>query len=404
MKKYAGPLAFTVVFTLGAFELFLRLAWPQENMHLYEVKNDLIFNRAGFADVTAMRPYASLTQLRRFLGLKNEWDQDGAPVLKPFVVINSQGFREERPRIPREKTRMRRLINLGGSIGFGWPYPLEQTYLKRIEASRPDVETLNCSIIAANSPQLAKIYDRLCAGFDHDWVLMQVTLAPNAGVPDYLTIDFWGAEYRIHQSLWWTRRRALASPALTDRPLPRLVPPVEWTPETRRDIEDAYRPRLPLYDELHMVRFIENVFWLTPLRAANAPVIEAVMTLQKQPWYPEIVRQLFEAGDHPTLQAIEAVRARAAGRGARTLVMIFPNRYDLESGHAFSRPDVRWLMEALKKRGIPFIEPAAWFPGGAEGNYLPHDEHPTPRGYARMAEVIMTKIDALDSKERVNKR
>lgn len=405
IRRFAAPAVFSVLFAFVVLELFLRAVWPQENMHLYEIRDGMIFNRAGFSDRTAMRPYASLSQLRRFLGMNDPLMAKDAPILKPRIEINSQGFRDDRDAIPLKKTRPVRVVNLGGSIGFGWPYPLEDTYLKRLEKNDPRIETLNCSIIAANSPQLVRVYEKLCSPFEHDWVLMQVTSSPNAAVPDYLTIDFWGADYRVHQSLWWTRRISLVAPEeIARRAALELVPSVDWSDAGLvGTIEDAYAPALPLYDALHVVRLIENVFLLTPRRIEDAPVIRAVREMQGQSWYPGIVRQMFAAGDHPTLKAIERVNELSRARGARLVVMIFPNHFDAESGNAARREDLRALMDALGRRKIPFIRADEWFAPDEIGRaYLPQDEHPTPWGYGRMAEVIGAKLRSLE--QSVNER
>ena len=378
--------------SLLLIELLFRLCLPQENLYLYEVRNHVLVNRPFFSDRHAMRPELSLNRLRKLVHY--DTTTDFASYVAD-VETNSQGFRAPNDYSTEKKNQGLRILALGDSITFGWPFPVEKSYPSLMQIKIPESEVINCSVIGANTLHLEKIYAEECSKFQVDVVVLQITLTANRSIPDYFWSDFAGSDERLYSAVWSQKEESL-EPLQTQKPqgLPHLSLDMNHLSERQEKlISETYRPHLPLYRNFHFLRFIENS-WLVKIPQLDPLVRDISAYLQSPEGEAQVLANL-KKGIHPSLQVIQRLNQAVQARHARFLVVIIPNKLGLEN--VSTRPDLPLILQKLNESSIPVLDLSRELSSPArQGSYLPDDVHPNEKGYDWIAEKLSEKIRSLN--------
>lgn len=375
---------------LTAVELGLRLLWPQENIYLYEYVDGYVFNRPGFDDVFAMSPTASIERLRQCLPTWLVGEAQPSPFFKERIQTNADGMRDALRPANHERRQRYRVLNLGDSIGFGWPVPLEDIYLEQLKHKLPDVETINCSLIGTHTAELVTLYQRRCGAYDADVVIVQIVVHIGTIAPDYIATDPLGPDYRLLKVLWRARTRAALVDVVWDaHGAPRLRPGALSEPSTQAVLRDYYTPRTPGYRALHALRFIENR-WLThSLNVGGGRFLEDRLRAPMDA--PE------GAAEHdplaPTLRAIDELKGSVEANGARMLVLFFPTSFQARRNVLQPRADFDLLKNRLGTAATDFVDVGLLITEeNLDDIYYPNDHHPTAMGHTLIAGALAERL------------
>ncbi len=328
--RRAGLVGLGLVLLLVASEVALRLIAPVWNVYLYEFRGDHLFNRPRFDDLYA--PWAvrhDLPQTR--------------------VVTNGRGERDERDHDQSPPAGTVRLVHLGSSVGFAWRLPIDQVFLRRLEARFANLETINCSLFDATTVEAEVWLERACGDYTASSWVVEIDVDLMGGTKGALAQDLFGPDYRFIRLL---HRKygddIFAHVRFGDDGLPRLEPGfLAREPEPRR----FYNPKLPLYGASHLVRLIDN-YWLTsPEGISGGAHIDARLLRQPLPLEAEALAGLRAT---PTLQALARLRERVRGRGAELLVLVLPATTEPSNDRA--HPDLLALRQGLSAGGFAYVD------------------------------------------------
>ena len=362
-----GSLLISLVLSFFIIELIFRVFFPQENLYLYEVKDHLLVNRPSFSDLHAMQPRISFRRLQKFVHAPMPPENPGYVT---WVQTNSQGLRAPDDYTPEKKNKGLRILALGDSITFGWPFPVEKSYPALLQNKLPESQVINCSVIGANTLHLEKLYLEKCSKFQVDLVLVQVTLSMGRSIPDYFWSDFLGIDGRIRDAVWSQQEQSFDSNLSEE--------------QQQKLISETYRPRLFFYENFHLLRFIENSFLVKTIQ--HAPSVLAVQDNGEA----QVISDL-KNGIHPSLQALQRLKKAANDNHSRFLVVIIPNRFGRRTMEA--RPDLALILKKLSESEIPVLDLSKELSSPEQdGSYLPDDAHPNEKGYNWIADRLKEKI------------
>ena len=112
-------------------------------------------------------------------------------------------------------------------------------------------------------------------------------------------------------------------------------------------------------------------------------------------WYREMVGAANAEGWAATLEHIEAMQRTMRSRGGAFLVALWPLLVDLDSDYPFTDTH-RTIAEALRARGIPFVDTLDAFRGEDASTLWVHpaDHHPNGPAHARFARAIEGPVRA----------
>ena len=367
-------------------ELFLVLSGGVSDLFLLSYEQGIVFNRPNFSNPYAFVPNRFLRS-EHFVpgpgptceGLIPKASRPDA-VMKSWVQTNREGLRAaqelEVKRRPESKVR---LLNLGDSIGFGWPVPPEQSYLEVARQDLPSAEVVNCSLIGASTPILLDLYQRKCSKFEVDVVIAQLAVdLESLHFPDYMSVDRYGPDLRLMDALIAAEHadfvRKHVQPILGAGSL-------KLTKTQPHDdaIRDHFEPKLPFYHQLHLVRFVENNvvanFW------SRLPQPRRLI-----PWVPPLNQGPTAI---PTIYFLEKLRREVEERDARLLVLLVPTIRGWCDAQRRERATLTMLRRYLEKSGYATLDFVKIFHNHTpEQIYFLDEIHPNARGY----EIIGKKV------------
>ncbi len=377
----------------GLLELLLRAYLPQPSIYFYAYDDGYVFNRPNLDGLFGMNPAQSTAPIRHwfpgFLGPRNV---NPGPDYTAWVRTNARGQRDDvLPSYQKTPGRPRALI-LGDSISFGFPTPIEESYVKRLEALIPALETVNCSVIAVDTAQLSLFWDKECHKYDADVVLLQFTVDKAAAEADYMGRDPYGRDFRVIKAL----RTRIGARVLTylrhdDDGVPYLDPSVFENEDLVDELRTFFSPKLPLYDHSALVRFVENG-WVNRAQLPHAPPYLTEVLLQPmQLGFTEAPAE--QVAVERTLRYLTRIRQGAEASGKKLVVVFTPTSYRARALAGQARADVEALQAAMDEKGFVYLDLQDVLRRDAAAVNLDElfyrdDYHPTARGYAYYAEAI----------------
>lgn len=393
MKKiYTAQLFFGTVSIVAGFfvsELVISFFYPQPDPYIFVYNNHgYIFNQPNFS--------APFTFSGGIL----------FPLPKlPYVVnvrTNSAGFRSNEEYSFQKDSARKRIMQLGDSIGFGYPSPLAETYVSLLEKAVGRAEIINASVVGSHTARMLDYYTKEGYRYNPDLVILQMTMSDKE--PDYLISDFYGKhKFEIN--------------ALTAKKGQTFV-------ERHLAQDEAGNPELVLSDahekseaaklvdtELKAKSFLYHTFHSVRLLYATESAVERVFanlvqgTTEKTPDNPlrtmGVVSPLFaapplEPSFGKTLAYVQALNKKIQRDGAKLFIVIIPNRRG-----CFGKTSGEWnqFAQALKAEKIPYqnlfydLCSPLFFP--YEDSFLPREVHLTAKGNELVAERMTPRIKQL---------
>lgn len=261
------------------------------------------------------------------------------------VHVNSDGFRDREFDVARTPGT-RRIVCVGDSYTYGWGVDLADSFPKQLETrlakARP-TEVLNLGLFGYNADQAR------------------------------LTLEKTGLKYRpdvVLYSFYWDDLLPVRADLMTEESFNESHGREGWTWWARH----TFRRSRALFLSVNRVR---------ALRAAVSP---------PQTRFQRTFQSLL-AGDNNSIrdlwdaQSSELCRLRddAASVGARLAVVVWPLEAQVLSDVPSCKfeQEARRLCEEAGVACIPLLEPLKEMAKTGENPYLPYEQHPTPRGYAR---------------------
>jgi len=383
----------SILIALLLAELFLEFFWSQKNIYLYEYKDGYVYNRPNFDYVFSFLPRRLPKEFRDFRTFINidltEEEQvkmdriigeKRRDQLSREIATNSSGQRDDINH-NHEKTDKFRVLNLGDSIGFGWPVDLGDSYVKVIEKQNSQVEVINCSSINANTPMLLEFYKKDCSRYNPDLVILQMTISKEGNNPDFLFLDNFGADFieaNIIASVYG--REYLEGIVGRDE---------EGGPKIQGNIEGfgelfnkKLSPRVNFYNDLNIIRLVENLSIDVSGRAINFYNLKEVFGVND--------------GDSPILsfRYIEELRNEVEKNDARLLVIIVPNLDGFYLSKIKERDDWGILKTLLTDNEYNFIDFSDIFEKyDADDIYIRNEFHPNENGYRIIGEELSKVIE-----------
>jgi lysophospholipase L1-like esterase len=361
----------SVIFTSLVFEILFRLFLPQVNIYLYEIKNNYLMNRPNFSDITAMIPI----------------NEEAV-----YVNTNSQGFRANKDYSLKKEKLGPRILILGDSISFGWPLEYEDSYPAQLEKMVPQSEVINCSVIAANTTALERMYDDFCSNFEVDYVVLQVTLSDHRGIPDYFWSDLLGPDIRIHEYIWKNKNQELDT--LKSANAPYLLEIDYKSKKNKHLIKNKSKLFYLFYDHLHIFRFIQNRFLVFKDNLIS-PHLGEISRLLREVDSEFKLTQTFINNTNPTLTATKNLFQKTARNNAKLIVLITANRTLFDQQTPKDRPDYRaysYLTEQIVTRELLVDSYALLKNMNAKDYYNDPDFHFNKKGNQFIAELLKDKL------------
>lgn len=385
-------------------EVVFRNLFPQPNIYLYRYVDEFVFNRPNFNDIFAMNPAASTEHIRGLLPefLRGRNRKEG-PYYRAFIETNAVGQRDDRVPTYDAPAEGRRVLVLGDSISFGFPEPLSQSFVKQLEALLPGVETVNCSVIAADTAQLYLFHRKECGKYEADLVLLQFTVDKGAAEADYMGRDPYGPHFRVLRALR-TRlgtERTLRYVSWDAQGTPYLAAQVFRSADLVGMLRDFFSPRMPLYERSHVVRFFENGWWARPQLVRYLP--EAFETALRAGPEPMLLADEVEVAvaptptPTPTVWFLKEIHRAVQARGQKLLVVFIPTSYRARELGLKRRLDVEQVQRYLSDAGIEIVDMQRVFleaepPVDLDLLYYKDDYHPTAAGYRFIAEAVAPAV------------
>jgi len=257
------------------------------------------------------------------------------------VAINQDGFRDRDFALERPAGTTR-IACVGDSYTFGWGVNVEDSFPKQLERSlgkRGPVEVLNLGVMGYNAEQCRVTLENVAMKYKPDLVLY---------------------------SFYW------------DDLLPTRAGATTIREESGSPFRRALRNSRAIFAAVQEAKTLEAVF--CPPKTRFYRCYGALLTGEDA--FPDLW-----AGE---TKQICMMRDDAAKIGARFAVLVWP----LEAQALGSAPDCRFEKQAARACEaagvpcIPLLEPLRTLAREGTNPYLPYEQHPTPKGYARAVATI----------------
>lgn len=121
------------------------------------------------------------------------------------VKTNSVGQRNDHDFSFEKPLHKKRILSLGGSIAFGWPFESKDSYPQILETLLPQTEVINAAVIGTSPAHILEYYEKLGSKYRPDVVLVQ--LRPSALLIDDLIQDSLGVD---SLEIEWLRENGFA--------------------------------------------------------------------------------------------------------------------------------------------------------------------------------------------------
>lgn len=329
-RSIAGILGAIATLPL-VLELSVRWLSPQPNIYLHSLQGDHVFNRPRFDDGFTSNPHGPY-----------------ASVVSPMQT-NERGERDDQIHTDARNSDHLRLVLLGSSIGFGWRLDLDDIYIRALERQLPGVETINCSLGAANVAELLNVYRRRCARYEADVVVVEVDLTLTAAGVDALDTDRFGPDYRLIRLLWRERGENIFAHIRFDGDGTPLLDPALLSGPDGAVIHHFYEPKLTGYRQWHLIRAFENR-WLTHHDGLGGGAYLGDRLRPEPLPFDETERA--EVIIAPTLRLLQILEHDVTERGATLLVLLLPRG---ARGPA-PRPELGLFIERLRETDIVVVD------------------------------------------------
>lgn len=386
-------LIISILIALLLAELFLKFFWPQKNIYLYEYKNEYIYNKPNFDYVFSFLPRRLPKEFRDFrtfidIGLTEEEKikmdkiigERRRDQLSREITINASGQRDDINH-NYEKTDKFRVLNLGDSIGFGWPVDLEDSYVKVIEKQNKKVEVINCSFISANTPMLLEFYKKDCSKYNPDLVILQMTIAKEGASPDFLFLDKFGADF--------VEANIIANVYGMEYLESIIGRDEEGGPKIQGNIESLSEllnkklsPRVNFYNDLNIIRLVENLLIDVNRRAINFSELKESFRI--------------DDGDSPMLsfRYIEELKNEVEKNDAQLLIIIVPNLDGFYFSKMKEMKDWKKLKNILNENNYAVLDFSEIFNNyNPDEIYVKNEFHPNENGYRIIGEELVRVIE-----------
>lgn len=397
MEKYIRVvfLMSSVLIAFFTAEFFLKYFFPQKNIYLYEYTDGIIYNKPNFNGVFSFLPRRlpkESLDFRAFLkaGLSEEEKAKIDAIigerkreqLSKELQINSSGERDDIDHA-YEKNGKFRIVNLGDSIGFGWPVDLKDSYGKIIERKNNNLEVVNCSLMNASTPMLLEIYKKKCSQYDPDFVILQMTIAKEGANPDFMFLDKFGPDVIaggiVGRDGGWN--------LLWDKVFKGSHGEVILDKKAINNFDDIAKksllPRLPLYDDLHVVRLVENSFTKMEKRSISHFALGPVFGVNPQ-----------ESSIQQSLFYLEELRKELEANGAKLLVIMVPNLDGFYFSKVRERTDWGDFKKKLREMQYDFLDFSEIFKDhDPDEIYIYNEFHPNERGYYLIGDMITRYLE-----------
>jgi len=396
MKGNTVKYIFLILSILGALvlsELFLVVFWPQKNIYLYEYKDGYVYNKPNFDYVFSFLPRQLPKEFRDFktfidIGLEEEEKikineiigERRRDLLSREITTNASGQRDDINH-NYEKIDKFRILNLGDSIGFGWPVDLEDSYVKIIEEENNKIEVVNCSFINANTPMLLEIYKKDCSKYNPDLVILQMTIAKEEASPDFLFLDKFGPDF-IEANIIANLYSMEYLESIVGRN-------EEGGAIIQSNIEDLSElinkrlsPRVNFYNDLNIIRLVENLSIDVSGRAIDFFGLKRAFRI--------------DDGDSPMLsfRYIEELKNEVEKNGAQLLVIIVPNLDGFYFSKMKEMKDWKNLKDILNENNYAVLDFSEIFSNyNPDEIYVENEFHPNENGYRIIGEELVRVIE-----------
>lgn len=361
----------SVATVLILVEISMRLFWPQRDVHLYRYENGYLYNLPNFNNLFSQLPRDFAAKMAR-------------KAYVTHIKTNAQGQRDEVEHSYKKEKNKIRILNIGDSIGFGWPVDLKDTYLKVLEENIPDADTVNCSLIGANTPQLLEIYEKDCGRYEADVVVLQMTITHGGWAPDYLFSDELGPDYiETHELLAAGRTDYLKEHLLRDEKFGIMgLDDDDHVPEYADLLKERTSPRFPFYHQLNIVRFIENRTMNIERRSVDFSKLRNTLGMPYHEGKPFL-------SPGPTIYYLSRLKKSVESHGARLVVMIVPNLTGYQILKVQERQDLKALTVFLESNHYDFLDFTQIFKDyRPEEIYFMDESHPNENGYRILGEEL----------------
>lgn len=375
-------LIFGVLSAFAGIELGLRVLWPQPDVHLHEVADDgVYFHTPDFSNLSARNPYSAFLELRKRI-------IPSTPKVKfypAFVQTNSAGERDDREHSFKRGQETFRIIGVGQCASFGLDIPDQKTFLRLLERELPETEAINCSLHGASLAEARAIFEERCSRYDADLILVPM-MAQDFGMGPFRG-RLIGADRRLVALIYRNIGDKVAELLEMDSEgIVRLKETArkEWLPAYQR----YYRPGLPLYHQLNIVRFLENrwaSFSLIPHPEKEIlPILAKFYQLKNEDQYPR-------AGLETQLKHLRKLKDLGEARKMKMLVVLLPLK-DIQYTKSYSA-EASWFREQLTREFAVLdlgtkIDPPSWTHLLVDGNM------PSEEGHHWLAKEIASALRA----------
>ena len=297
---------------------------------------------------------------------------------------NNVGARARRDTAATTAPGTTRVLVFGDSFAAGSRVPQESAWPAVLEAADPGLEVVNFGVDGYSLAQSLLRYRGVGASLAHDVVIL--TLSPRA--------DLWRDVNTLRALAGWRSYRVMPRFVLDDGL--KLVPsPYDPPSAVHADNPSGLGPRL----REHLRRYDRfYVPWMyDPPRGLARHSVLAKLVLAR--WHARLMRRLHEDALDPRSEAVavsagivQAMRADAAARGARFLLVLLPSEIDLGRlrRRAGYREQWRAIAAVVARDGVACVDladalvaaPAERIDRGYDGT------HHGPRTNALVAGVV----------------
>ena len=355
----------SVVVSLGLFEGLLRLApgLMPETARVYARRQ----NEGGWQVGTLPHPYIG------YLYPANVENTVESRYVAFTYRTDAFGFRNSRPWPQRAE-----IVALGDSITFSYGVDEDRAWTTLIQKALPRSRLLNLGLPGAAPQQYLRIYETYGLSFQPR--LLLVGLFPGNDLKDAAEFDAWvnsgaGGNY----DLWRSFR--VSAPGLQ----------YLFAGLTKRSYLFAF-----LLDRLRSGRSEYSSRTLAiSLNDGNRLLL-----------VPGLLKDLAERATPDKqefrliLRTLERLHSLAAEHGTRSIVLLFPTKEEIYLplvAHGYASDPSAPIRAALNLHGIPYVDLTPHFRGQAAADralFFETDGHPNARGYALIAEVVLSHLKA----------
>lgn len=294
-----------ILITLIGTEIYIRKNNPQNNNYVFTDHKGVIKLKENLDTPFVLGP------------LKPRIGEGRLPYIQ--LRTNSYGQRDTKNHAFKKANSVFRIVNLGNSIGLGYPLDLNAIYLTKLQEFISNAEGINCSVPGAGAKQLSKLFENECSLYDADAVIVQLTVSEGIRRSNSLYTDFLPLDFLLEK--------------------------------TQNDgMESSLFSAGYFYDQFHLVRYFVNSRQnkVAVLRKGDKPAKS--FNIPSQPDRLEMIVNR----SHPTLQALVRIKNIAEKKHLQFIVLLTPASHELRQ--AVSDPESSALFIALKEMGIEFVD------------------------------------------------